>query len=227
MKSKVHSGSTVWFGRDPADFLITAHHLYAFLLQLECYTVVCRHYKRKIKKKVKQTNKVKGGGYFQVANRAEKKSTGHSWNKLHGNRKIVAEWAVERWGSGRWRHRDKFSQLFPNMKLNTNAQRIPFLSHLRNDCADFGTPWFQIVWASREVSVRESWYHPMEGMFKSGPEPCLRMDLNPRFWMICASIMSYWNISANWSLVPFKSNLNWNVWKTYCKFLWFCFCGQG
>jgi len=35
-KSKVHCGSAVRFGRALPGFPITAHHLYAFLLYLDC-----------------------------------------------------------------------------------------------------------------------------------------------------------------------------------------------
>jgi len=65
------------------------------------------------------------------------------------------------------------------------------------------------------------------GATTSNPRDDWRVDMNLRFWMICASLMSYRNISANRGLVPINFNLNWNVWKTSCKFLWIPFCGQG
>jgi len=58
----------------------------------------------------------------------------------------------------------------------------------------------------------------------------VRVDLNPRFWMICASLKSYTlkseNVLSNQGLVAIKFNLNWNVCKTYFYVCKNPFCGQ-
>jgi len=54
----------------------------------------------------------------------------------------------------------------------------------------------------------------------------LRVDLNPRNSEICASWMTVWNISANYVLVPWKFNLNWNIWNPFLRTSPLDFSGQ-
>jgi len=75
-----------------------------------------------------------------------KKLRSNSGKKLHKNREITAIWAVRAWRQ----NVDKSSQLFPSMRPHTNAQRLPWLSHLLRSA---WSSLEQDCWTSRIVSL--------------------------------------------------------------------------
>jgi len=95
------------------------------------------------------------------------KIRGHIWKKLYGNREIFVARTV-----GVWEHTDSWlgAQIGSVLKpIQTLKEYFWSYSY----CAQLGTPWHQIVGASRTVSNRESWY----------PRP-LRQK-----WIVCQKVV--------------------------------------